>query len=96
MELAEQPSEDEIGSDLSYLMVWYSDVRNQALRGQHYEPIMLQEILAYEHFLEKLDIAMTAFDWEMLLRLDRVYTDSIPKTPEEEKARKKLATQKKH
>lgn len=75
--------------DLEYLLVWYGDIRNRGARGQRYEPILLSEIVAYEHFLAKLDIEMTAFDWEMIFRLDWVWQDCIPKeTPPPRRGRR--------
>lgn len=77
-------------------MVWYADIRNRQHRGQKYEPISLEAILAYEHFLSKVGIQMTAFDWDMMFRLDTVWTQSIPKTPEEIKAEQSQARATRH
>lgn len=79
LEEAAKPPEDEINPDFEHLLTWYGDIRDQALRGQYFEPIELQAILAYEHFLAKVGIEMTAFDWEMLTRLDRVWRECVPK-----------------
>lgn len=68
-------------------MAWYGDIRNRAPRGMHFEPVMLQEILAYEHFLAKVGLEMTAFDWDMIFRLDAIWTDSVPKDSEAERRR---------
>lgn len=85
LEEAERPAEDALDGDLDYLMAWHTDIRNRALRGMHFEPISHQEIMAYEHFLAKLNIEMTAFDWDMLCRLDNVWQDCVPKESEKPK-----------
>lgn len=64
--------------ELDYLMVWYGDIRARAARGMHFEPVLLTEIQAYEHFLGKLGIKMSAFEWEMMFRLDAVWQDCVP------------------
>lgn len=96
LEEAERPREDAIDDEFEHLMTWYADIRNRQARGQKWEPIELQAILAYEHFLSKLGIQMTAFDWDMLFRLDAVWTASIPKSDEEIKAEQAAARRTRH
>ena len=64
---------------MDYLLTWYGDIRNRGPRGMHFEPVSLAEIMAYEHFLSKLGIEMTGFDWEMMFRLDDVWQSCVPK-----------------
>lgn len=77
-------------------MVWYSDIRNQQSRGQRFEPIELQAILAYREFLRMAGVEMTAFDWDMLLRLDAKWRESVPKTEAEIKAEQRASRQTRH
>lgn len=87
LELAERPPEQDVHEEFLYLMTWYGDIRNRQQRGQHFEPVSLEAIRTFEHFLAKVGLEMTAFDWHMLCRLDDVWMDCVPKTPEEEKRR---------
>lgn len=86
LEEAEKPRESDLDDEFEHYMIWYGDIRNRQHRGQKYEPISLEAIRTYEHFLSKLGIEMSAFDWEMMFRLDQEWMRAVPKTPEEIKA----------
>jgi hypothetical protein len=80
---AEVDAHEEFG----HLIVWHMDIRNRQSRGQKFEPISLEAMEVYEtRFLAKLGIEMTAFDWEMIWRIDSVWMDAVPKSPEEQAA----------
>ena len=96
LEEAERPAPDLVDDDFEHLMVWYGDIRNRQHRGQKFEPISLEAIQAYEHFLGKVGIEMSAFDWEMMFRLDHLWMQAVPKTPEEIKAEQRAARQTRH
>lgn len=73
------PPPVEVPDDLEYLLIWHGDIRSRASYGMHFEPIALAEIGWYEHFLAKADIRMTAFDWEMIFRIDEAWKAAVPK-----------------
>lgn len=91
-DVPDRPEVDEFG----HLLVWYQDIRNREQRGQKWEPIRLEAILAYEHFLAKIGEEMGAFEWEMMFRIDAEWVKSIPKTAEEVKAEQLAAKQTRH
>lgn len=47
---------------------------------------MLGEIEVYERFLAKVGIEMTAFDWDVIWRIDWVWMDSQPKSQAEQES----------
>lgn len=78
-----KPAEDAVSDEFDHLLVWYSGIRNRQHRGQRFEPISLEAIAVYEtRVLGKLGIEMSAFDWDMLFRLDHVWMESVPKETE--------------
>lgn len=85
-EAEDEPPEPGEGGQFEHLTIWHRDIRRRQQRGQHFEPIELQAILTYEHFLAKLGIEMTAFDWDMIFRIDDIWQDCVPKSPEEIRA----------
>lgn len=64
--------------DVAHLLTWYTDIRNRQSFGYRFEPVSIEAIRGYEAFLAKLDLSMTAFDEEMIYRLDAVWMDSQP------------------
>lgn len=61
---------------LAHLMIWYSEIRGQALRGQYFEPIQFSEAIAYftGHKLE-----WEPYEFDILFRLDRIWRRLQPK-----------------
>lgn len=97
LEKPKDPGEDDVDEEFAHLLVWHNDIRNRAERGQMFEPVSLSEIGEYKReFLAELGIRMTAFDWDMICRLDWVWMDSQPTTPEEIKARARKKAQTRH
>ncbi len=62
--------------ELAHLMIWYSEIRNQALRGQYFEPIQFSEMLSYDKMFK---LNMDPVDFDLLLRLDRIWRRLQPK-----------------
>jgi hypothetical protein len=86
LEEAEKPPEDDVDDDFEHYMVWYADMRNQQQRGQKYEPVSWEATMAYMDFLRMAGFRPTAFDVDMLMRLDAAWRSSVPKSPEEIRA----------
>ncbi len=62
--------------ELAHLMVWYSEIRGQALRGQYFEPIQFTEIIAYS---TGFGLDIDPVDFDLIVRLDRIWRRMQPK-----------------
>lgn len=61
---------------LAHLMIWYVEIRRQALRGQYFEPIQYSEAIAY---LTGHKLEWEAFEFDILFRLDVIWRKAQPK-----------------
>jgi hypothetical protein len=76
--LDDKPPEEDLLEEMAHLMVWYTDIRNRQSFGYRFEPISIEAVRGYEVWLGKMGLELSAFDEEMLWRLDAVWMDSQP------------------
>lgn len=68
--------------EFAYILIWHGEIRRQALRGFHFEPLQLSEIEAYKNLFQ-LDV--DPFDVAMILEIDQLWQAAQPKPGKDDK-----------